>query len=331
MMKKILIVILFFSCLIGNIYPVEKLVILGSGPAGLTAAIYGARGKLSPLVITGVEPGGQLITTTLVENYPGFPKGIQGPDLMDLFKNQALNLGVRIKEETVVSADLSRRPFCLKLGNSEEIQTEALIIATGASAKWLGLPSEQALIGHGVSGCAVCDGFFFQGKEVVVVGGGDTAAEEALLLANIASRVTLVHRRHELKASSIMQERLLSHPKIRFMGGYVVDEIFDVSQEKVTEVQLRKVATQETLRVACEGVFIAIGHQPNTDLFKGQLVLDANGYIVTTTQSRAASVPGVFVAGDVADPIYRQAITAAGYGCMAALDAQRFLVSEEHP
>lgn len=332
-MKKLLLVIciLYTSLLIGDNPPVEKLVILGSGPAGWTAAIYGARGKLSPLVITGIESGGQLMTTTLVENFPGFPEGVQGPDLMDLFKAQAVKFGVRIEDDAVVSVDLSKRPFLLTLRNQKKIQAESLIIATGASAKWLGLPSEQALIGHGVSGCAVCDGLFFQDKEVVVVGGGDTAAEEALLLANIASRVTLVHRRNELKASAIMQERLLSHPKIRFMGGYVVDEILDPSQEKVTGVKLHHVSTQETLTLPCEGVFIAIGHQPNTDLFKGQLTLDAHGYIATQGQSRAASVPGVFVAGDVADPIYRQAITAAGYGCMAALDAQRFLLNSLAP
>jgi thioredoxin reductase (NADPH) len=306
----------------------EKVVIIGSGPAGYTAAIYAARAALDPVMLTGTiphTPGGQLVTTTDVENYPGFPKGIAGPELMDLFKAQAERFGTRLIEENAIEVDLSRRPFRVK-HDSGELLAETLIISTGASAQWTGAKGEEEYKNRGVSACATCDGFFFKNMDVLVVGGGDTAMEEALYLTKHARKVTVVHRRDQLRASKIMQERAFNNPKISFAWDSVVDEVVG-DGKKVTGVALRNVKTNEIQRVDCQGLFVAIGHKPNTSLFVNQLELDEKGYIKTIPGTPRTSVPGVFAAGDVQDPHYRQAITAAGSGCMAAIEVERFLES----
>jgi thioredoxin reductase (NADPH) len=304
----------------------RDVVIIGSGCAGLTAAIYAARANLRPLVIRGLEAGGQLTLTTLVENYPGFPKGVQGPELVDMMQKQAAEFGAEFKEGSVTRADLSRRPFIVEV-EKEHIEARALIIASGASAKMLGLESERKLLGHGVSTCATCDGYFFRGKEVVVVGGGDTAAEDALFLTRYATQVGLIHRRDQLRASKILQGRLLRNEKIKPIWNSVVVDIHDAAKGEVTGVKLKNVKTGEETVKSCDGVFIGIGHSPNTELFCGQLEMDELGYLKTHDGPKT-SVPGVFAAGDVQDRVYRQAITAAGSGCMAAIDAERFLEAE---
>jgi len=301
----------------------RDVVIIGSGCAGLTAAIYAARGNLKPLVIRGLEAGGQLTLTTLVENFPGFPKGVQGPELIELMQNQAAVFGAEFKEGNVTRADLSKRPFTLKF-DSETVEARTLIIASGASAKLLGLDSERKLLGHGVSTCATCDGYFFRGKDVAVVGGGDTAAEDALFLTRYVNEVTVVHRRDQLRASKIMQDRLFHNNKIRFAWNSSVTDILDPGQGEVSGVKLKDVKTGAENLKPVAGVFIGIGHSPNTAIFRGQLALNDTGYIVTHDGSKT-SVPGVFAAGDVQDHIYRQAVTAAGSGCMAAMDAEKFL------
>jgi thioredoxin reductase (NADPH) len=308
----------------------KKVVILGSGPAGLTAAIYSARADLAPLVIEGPQPGGQLTITTEVENFPGFSKGIQGPELMVEFKEQALRFGTEFSVTWVTSADLARRPFTL-LTESQEIKAETLIIASGASAKWLGIPGEalypHGFGGRGVSACATCDGFFFKGKDIVVVGGGDTAMEEATFLTRFANKVTVIHRRDTLRASKIMQEKAFRNPKINFLWNTEVREILGNENEGVNGILLED--SDGKRKFDCEGVFIAIGHSPNTALFKGQLEMDPLGYIITNGRTMETNIPGVFACGDAQDPSYRQAITAAGTGCMAAIDAERFLENLE--
>ncbi|MBL6958328.1 MAG: thioredoxin-disulfide reductase [Rhodospirillales bacterium] len=308
----------------------SKVLIIGSGPAGYTAAIYAARANLQPTLVRGLQPGGQLTITTEVENYPGFAEAIQGPWLMEQMEGQAKNVGTTMFEDTIAKADLSKRPFELTGDGGVVYTGDTLVICTGASARWLGLPSEEAFMGFGVSACATCDGFFYRGKEVAVIGGGNTAVEEAIYLTNHASKVTVVHRRDELRAEKILQDRLLRNDKIEMLWDSVLEDIVgDQDPPGVTGMRVKNVKSGEISEIGLDGVFIAIGHNPNTDLFKGQLDMDSEGYILTTPGTTATSIPGVFAAGDVQDKIYRQAVTAAGTGCMGALEAEKFLAEHE--
>jgi thioredoxin reductase (NADPH) len=307
-----------------------KTIIIGSGPAGYTAAVYAARAMLEPLMITGTQPGGQLTITTDVENYPGFADPIQGPWLMDQMRDQAVNMGTRIETDMIVDVDFNIRPFRL-IGDSGTVYTaDSVIIATGAQARWLGLPTEEKFKGFGVSACATCDGFFYRDKTVLVIGGGNTAVEEALFLTNFASKVIVAHRRDQFTAEKVMQQRLFKHPKIEVRWNSVLDEVKgDNMPPSVRGAVLRNVATDEASEIEVDGIFVAIGHAPATEIFNGKLEMKNGGYIVTAPDSTATSVPGVFAAGDVTDDIYRQAVTAAGMGCMAALEAERYLAAHE--
>jgi len=303
-----------------------KVAILGSGPAGLTAALYAARAELKPLVISGVPAGGQLLITTDVENYPGFPDGIQGPELVERMRRQAARFGAEFVDDNITRVDFSRRPFVLETGTMGTVRADTVIVATGANARWLELPSEDRLKGHGVSACATCDGFFFKGTELAVVGGGDTAMEETLFLTNFASHVTIIHRRDQFRASPIMLERARAHPKVSFLLDTVVEEV--LGREKVEGLRVRNVKTGAVQDLKVGGLFIAIGHVPATDVFRGALDLDAEGYLKVHAETRT-NVEGVFAGGDVHDRRYRQAVTAAGSGCMAAIDAERWLAEHE--
>ncbi len=302
----------------------RKVVIIGSGPAGYTAAIYAARANLDPVMFTGIQSGGQLMLTTLVENYPGFVDGIDGPPLMETFKGQALRFGTEMIADDVTEVDLRRPPFRVT-GGDATIEAQTVIIATGATAKLIGLPNESKLMGRGVSTCATCDGFFFKDQNIMVVGGGDSAMEEALYLSRLGRQVQVVHRRNALRASKIMQERAIQNPKIEFIWDTAVEDVLDPAKGKVTAVQLRNLKTSVVWETPVDGLFVAIGHQPNTAIFEAQVELHPNGYVKVTQGTTQTSVPGVFAAGDVADFTYRQAVTAAGTGCMAALEAERFL------
>ena len=306
----------------------HRLIILGSGPAGLTAAIYAARAILKPVVVSGREAGGQLMITTDVENYPGFPGGIQGPEMMDLLKAQAARFGTEFYSGDVVDVDLSQRPFELFLENKDSLTCDSLIISTGASARWLGMESEKKYSGKGVSACATCDGFFFRDQDVAVVGGGDTALEEALYLANICKSVTLIHRRDEFRGSKIMQKRAVDHKKISIFWDSVVEEVMGNPTDGMTSLKVRNVKTEKVTEHPLTGLFVAIGHTPNTGLFKDKLDLNENGYVQVTLGSTYTSVEGVFASGDVQDHVYRQAVTAAGTGCMAAIDAEHWLAEQ---
>jgi thioredoxin reductase (NADPH) len=308
-----------------------KVLILGSGPAGCTAAIYAARANLEPMLVAGLQPGGQLTITTDVENFPGFAEAVQGPWLMEQMQEQARHVGTRFMDDTITSVDLTKRPFTATGDSGDTYSGDTLIICTGATARWLGMESEKKFSGFGVSACATCDGFFFRNKEVAVVGGGNSAVEEALYLAGIASKVTLIHRRDSLRAEKIAQDRLFANPKVAVAWDSVIDEIVgDENPPGVTGVRLKNVKTGALSVVPVDGVFIAIGHTPNTDLFRGALDMDDEGYLITKAGATSTNIPGVFAAGDVQDKIYRQAVTAAGTGCMAALEAERFLAAHGH-
>jgi thioredoxin reductase (NADPH) len=308
---------------------INKVVILGSGPAGLTAALYTARANLSPLVIEGLEAGGQLTITTEVENYPGFEKGVMGPEMMEIFRRQAERFGTRFLAGEATEVRLGKRPFEI-VAEGEVVKAQSIIISTGASAKLLGIESEKKMMGYGVSACATCDGAFFKDKEVIVVGGGDTAIEEATFLTRFATKVTIVHRRDELRASKIMQDRARKNPKIAFLWDTVVQEIKGVQKDGVSGAVLKNLKTGKSSDFKCDGVFIAIGHRPNTTLFEGSLDMDETGYLKVRAGSTYTNIDGVFAAGDVADHVYRQAVTAAGTGCMAAIDAERWLEAQQH-
>ncbi|MEP0765025.1 MAG: thioredoxin-disulfide reductase [Fimbriimonadia bacterium] len=308
---------------------VHNVIIIGSGPAGYTAALYTSRANLEPLLFSGDEPGGQLMITTDVENYPGFPEGITGPEMMQLFRKQAERFGTTVRDEKVTALDVSERPFTVQAAG-QTYRAKTVILATGASAKWLGLPAEQALMGHGVSACATCDGFFFRDKTVVVVGGGDTAMEEAGFLTRFCSKVYVAHRRDALRASKIMQDRVLGNPKVEMLWNTVIEDIHDPAEKRVTAVTLRNTKSGETQRMPVDGVFVAIGHEPNSHLVRGVLDTDDLGYVITEPRSTRTKIPGLFACGDLVDRTYRQAVTAAGSGCMAAIDAERFLESEGH-